>query len=488
MDAKNSTTSNLESWVEKIREKDMPTFGHTVQQILRVTGTDESSASQLAEVLLQDVSMTTRVLKLANSVIFNPLHMQVSTVSRAVISLGFNTIRDISLSVAMVDALVEGRSRDHLVKELALSIHAATQARAIAALMDDPNPEEVFISALLSNIGELTFWSFAGDVGDELALLMRQPGYTNESAQEEVLGFRLSTLGRSLRTEWSLESTDITKAGNTTELAHRKSVVALSLELANKAATDGWNSKTVKDIQKKIIDISDLPAKQVNNLLHNNARDATKLARYLGADGASKSIPLPERMVSDDGEEDVDDDTDDRRYPKPDGPLQLKILRELAQQLEDKPDFNIIMELTMEGIHRGVGMDRCLFAMLTPDRKGLRAKVALGQGNLDFRDAFQFQRQPHEHNIFFMLLEREQTSWIDTEEKPELKNYLPTSITSVIGSKPFLVAPVVIKKKVIGLIYADRALSGRDLDHEAYESFSYFVKQACLGLTVSATR
>ena len=482
----------MSQWIERIRDRDMPTFGHTVQQILRVTGTEQSSASQLAEVLLQDVSMTTRVLKLANSVIFNAQQLHVSTVSRAVITLGFNTIRDISLSVAMVDSLVSGRARDQLVQELALSIHAATQARELAALVDDPNPEEVFITVLLHNIGELCFWSFAGDVGDELLLLMRQPGYTAELAQQEILGFKLSSLGSSLRSEWSLEGSDIQQGGHSGENAIRKELVTLSLELANKASTDGWNSNAVRQIQAHVAKLTNKTEKQICELTHSNARDATQLARYLGASGASKSIPLPERGSGEghghEPEHEDESGLDNKWFPKPDGALQLKILRELSQQIDDKPDFSLVIELALEGIYRGVGTDRCVFAMITPDRKGLRAKAALGQGNIDLKDSFQFLRQPRERNIFFLLLERPVSSWIDVQQKPELKPYLPTSVTAVIGNKPFMVAPVIVKERVVGLIYADRALSGRELDHEAFESFSYFVKQASLGLTVSASR
>lgn len=146
------------------------------------------------------------------------------------------------------------------------------------------------------------------------------------------------------------------------------------------------------------------------------------------------------------------------------------------------------MELVLEGIYRGVGTDRALFAMLTPDRKGVRAKTTLGYGNVDLGDKFQFYNQKGGKNIFFLILEREACYVVDAEKKPELAPFLPTDVTSVIGNKPFLVAPVVINGRAIGLFYADRAISRREIDNDAFENFSYIVKQANMGLTLAVTK
>ena len=480
--------SKLVQWVEQIRDQDMPSFGKIIQDILKVTNDGDSSASELAQVLLQDVAMTTKILKLSNSAMFNPLQLHISTVSRSVVTLGFDTIKDISLSVAMVDALVQGKNRDQLMKSLAQSIHAATQAREIAKLMGDSYPEETFIKALVHRIGEMAFWSFSGDIGEQILQLSKQPGYTPEKAQVELLGFKLDRLGAHLREEWNLVPSE-----NDPSSPQRAKTVDLTHQFVSKLSAEGWEGATTAEAIKALATHCDKPVSDLKKTLHHSAQDAVEVARYLGAVKAAKLIPKPPAEKSDkkEGEPKQRPEVEEKtvsKYPQPDGSLQLKILRELAQQIEERPDLNIVMELTLEGIFRGVGMDRCLFALLTPDRKGIKAKTALGQGNLDFKDQFQFYREPHSKNIFFLTIERETASWIDPEKRPELKSYLPYEVTAAIGNKSFLTGPVAINGRALGLIYADRSLSGREIDQEAYESFSFFLKQANTGITLSATQ
>ncbi|HEA25675.1 MAG TPA: HDOD domain-containing protein [Ectothiorhodospiraceae bacterium] len=477
----------LTLWVNRIKNEDMPSFGKSIQDIVKVTEGEVSSASDLAQVILHDVSMTSKVIKVANSIYFNPQNVHVSTVSRAVISVGFNTIRDISLAVALVETLVKGRNKKQLITELARCIHAATQAKSLAELSGDTSPEEVFIETLLNKIGELVFWSFSGAVGEQLLELMNAPGYTPESAQEELLGFRLDQLGRKLRSEWMITNPD-----KKVDTRMRAKAIELAYKVSDIAEKKGWRSSKMKDLIAEIGQSMSLSTDQVMEMLHTNAKIAAGLARNLGAGKSARIIPIPKDNMDwddDEFEEDFEEELEEiSLFPEPDGALQLKILRELSQQIEEKPDFNVIMELVLEGIYRGVGTDRALFALLTPDRKGIRAKTTLGYGNVDLGDKFQFYNDGKTKNIFFLILEREACYIVDAEKKPELAPFLPSDVTSVIGKAPFLAAPIVINGRAIGLFYADRAVSGRGIDNDTFENFSYIVKQANMGLTLAVTR
>jgi len=474
----------LEHWVERIRDREMPSFGKTMQQILKVTSDAAASVPRLAEVILQDVSMTARVLKLSNSVVFNPLGLHVSTVSRAVITLGFDTVRDISLSVAMIDALVHGGNKKQLILEMARSIHSAIQAREIAKKMDDPAPEEVFIAALLRNVGDLVFWSFSGEVGEKLLQFSDRSGCTPEKAQEEVLGFSLGRLGGSLRSEWNLIDHDVTRQSD-----QRRKTVELARQIAIVSEQEGWDSPAIHEVIENISSHAVISEQETVDMVHCGARNASQIAGFLGVANAGKLIPLssgepaPQTPITASEKREIEP-----VYPQPDDALQLKVLRELSQQIEDKPDFSMVISLAMEGIYRGVGMDRCLFAALTQDRKGLKAKRVLEAGDSGIKEKFQFYRQADIKNIFFLVMAREATSWVDIKKRPEIAPFVTREVVSVVGQSSFLVAPVIVSGTLLGLIYADRSLSGRAIDHEAYESFSYFVKQANAGLSLSKYR
>ena len=54
--------------------------------------------------------------------------------------------------------------------------------------------EEVFIAALLRYVGEITFWCVSGEEGEQIIELIEQRGFSEEMAQQEVLGFTLDQL------------------------------------------------------------------------------------------------------------------------------------------------------------------------------------------------------------------------------------------------------------------------------------------------------
>ncbi len=472
------TQESLDDWVRRISEEEMPIFGHTVQQVVTVAGDEKAPAADLARVVLQDASMTARVLKLANSVYYNPHEQQISTVSRAVIVLGFNAVRSMCLSIALVDSFVEGAARDRLTHELARAIHAAVQARTVAIARGDGSPEEVFIATLLYRLGDLAFWCFSGEAGERLDKLMRQPGYSSEEAEEEVLGFRLKQLTTSLVKGWRINELLSATLNHPQAAGSRGKNITLCHELAG-AAEQGWETPQVKELTQQLAELTGQPEKAVAQNLHQNARDAARIAGYYGATSAAAAIPLPrgERLEK-------EEEVKAPEYAEPDGMLQLRILRELAMLLDDpKTDFNLVMELVLEGMYRGVGMDRTLFALLTPDRRGLRAKFALGHQREALTGSFHFTQHPQEENVFFQLLDKGLPLWFDPAKRPEHQRWATHVLAAAIGRTSFFAAPILVNGRAIGLLYCDRALSGRPLDQESYESFKHFAQQAGLGLT-----
>lgn len=482
--ATNDKKRSLEQWVALIRDQDMPIFGHTVQSIISVAEDEDAPAAKLASVVLKDASLTSRVLKLVNSIYFNPQRQPISTISRAVVVLGFNTVRNMCLSITLVDAFVRGNARDRLTHTLARAIHAAVQARAIAIEREDPSPEEVFIATLLFQIGDMAFWCFSGDTGDELDTLMKQPGYTPEQAQEEVLGFHIKSLSNNLAQEWRLNPLLQETIAHPQGTGDRGRNITLAHEVAEAAEQHGWESPETQQVVKEISKLSGSSSKNTTDLIHQKAREAAEIATYYGAASAAHAIPLPgsdTRLKNEPGTPDID-------YPQPDGMLQLKILRELSMLLDNGGDLNMIMEMVMEGIYRGVGMDRVIFAMLTPDKKGLRSKFTLGHGNEELQNSFHFTRLPGSPNVFFNAIDKGCSALIDCEQQKELRSLVNHSITSVIGNRPFMLSSVAINGRGIGLLFADRALSERDIDEEAVESFKHFAKQANMGLTLLTSR
>lgn len=462
-------SENLDNWIERISENELPIFKYTVHAINEVVSKDATSISDLSRIILRDANLTARVLRVANSASYNVTGATISTVSRAIVYLGFNHVRDISMSLAIIDALLSGKAKEHALSLMAQSFHAAVQARDFAERRDDTDAEEVFIAALLRHIGEITFWCVAGEEGEKILELIESRGFSSEMAQNEVLGFTLDQLTVGLTSDWHISDllhSAINKPGMDNP---RIQDIVHALKLSE-TASKGWSNKETLSVVSDIAQHIHIEEDKAVEHLQDNAKKAAEMAQLFGAGSIVQFLPIDEEDVAE-AEEDVSFDPD---CPLPDPMLQLNILRDLSGILLDQPDFNLVLEIVLEGIYRGAGLDRTVFAMLTSDKKAIKAKYALGKNNLEFINKFHFSMQTE--NIFSRLMRNPEPLWIsDTQDS---NNDISQEVRLILACPAFFAAPLVLSGKSIGLIYADRQPSQRELDMEAFESFKHFVQQA----------
>ena len=474
-------SENLENWIERISNNELPIFKYTVHAINDVVSQDASSTSDLSQIILRDANLTARVLRVANSAAYNVTGSQISTISRAIVYLGFNLVRDISMSLAIIDALLSGEQKENALGLMAESFHAAVQARDFAESRGDDGAEEIFIAALLKNIGEITFWCVAGEEGVQIQELMKTQGFSKEMAEQEVLGFTLEQLTIGLTRGWHLSDL-LHSAINTPSMKNpRIKDIVLAIEVA-KASRKGWSDKETVTVANKVAAHLDVDKKKVIDLLTNNAKKAADTAKLFGASSIIKFLPVEEKENNTSDDEPVFDVA----CPVPDQILQLNILRDLSGMLFDKPDLSLIIEIVLEGIHRGVGLDRAVFALLTADKKAIKAKYALGKNSQSFTSQFHFSLQVN--NIFRKLVDEKESLWIKDTQENEVKGLVNPEVRKILASRAFYVAPILLSGRVIGLLYADRQPSNRDLDSESFESFKHFAHQASHALQVSSTR
>ncbi|WP_417068116.1 HDOD domain-containing protein [Niveibacterium terrae] len=454
--------------VAQIRERDMPAFGRTVASIGVLTGDDKASASSLAAIILQDAALTTKVLKLANSVYFNPARAHISTVSRALVVLGFDVIASIAVSLMLIDALLSGGLRERVVGEMGRAFHAAVQARTLAVLHGEANPEEVFISALLARVGEMAFWCFGDEAAQSLDTALAT-GVKPEVAESEVLGFRLRQISVGLAREWRLGSLLVNTLERGESGGDRESSVILAQQFAV-AVESGWGSPQARQAIAKMARHTGRPESELTAVLLENAAAAVKTAATYGAVDAARMIPVPEAQAEVQAIE-------PEEVSGPDPLLQLKILRDLSMLLGGRPSLNDILTLALEGIFRGIGMDRALFALVSADRKKLVGRAALGHGATAFCQAFQFVLDASPGELINAVIVNQQALIIRTAFETPLRL---DRLIRAGGMTPCMLAPIVIQGRAIGLFYADR-VSGGEISEDDGLGFFHFAQQAALG-------
>ena len=175
---------------------------------------------------------------------FNLQHRDIDTISSAVVLLGFDAVRDLAVSLALIEQVLKGRSHERVTRSLTRSFHAAAQARSYSAALHDDCPEEVFVAALLMNIGEVAFWSDAQEEAAAIDKLIRS-GTGVRDAERQILCFELEALSRRLVEEWQLGG--LLEASFSDDADDGRTVsVQLGHAMAEAVELYGWDSREVR--------------------------------------------------------------------------------------------------------------------------------------------------------------------------------------------------------------------------------------------------
>jgi HD-like signal output (HDOD) protein len=186
----------------------LPALPAIVTKLIEVVNSPESSADDAAALIEKDPALTSKMLRLANSAFYG-IPRTISSVSSAVVILGFNTIRSVALSASIMNLFPEkktGHTFDHHCF-WRHSVVCASTAKSIARkhihrLMLDP--EGAFCTGILHDIGKLIFASFAPDDYQHACEMSLHQKLSLLKAERETLGIDHSAIGRMLADRWAL--------------------------------------------------------------------------------------------------------------------------------------------------------------------------------------------------------------------------------------------------------------------------------------------
>lgn len=461
-------------FIHQLTDKHMPVFPNTMLEINQILEQEDSAAVDVAQVILRDAALTSRLLKMANSVYYNPQGHHINTVSRALMLLGFEQVKVLALTLVLLDSLKATKRHDKVLKEMAISLHAAVQAQNMATLCHSEMPEDIFIAALLSRLGYLTFWAFA----DEKTVAAFESKDSSVTAESDVLGYTLQQLTQGLAEAWSLNDLLIESFR-----PNVKSESVLIIRYAGQLAIETsktWNTSKVAPWFDKAATLTHSKMETLKPSVYNSALAAQQLLNLTGIERVQGLIPLPPEVKADGEQQDFSSDIEPAAdYPIPDQSVQLRILQDISQAIQEHRGINLILEMVMEGIYRGAGMDRVIFAVLSADKKQLNCRYVLGNSHEQFCELFQINIESKTQTVFKDLLAAGDAVLLDDSQQSLLKK-LHKESNEMMESKPILAMPLKKSNKSVGLFLADRQASDRGLDQQDLIAFRQFCQQAAL--------
>jgi HD-like signal output (HDOD) protein len=200
-----SKNERYRRFIEQI--DNLPSLPSIVSRLIQVVNSPDTSADDAAKLIQRDPALTTKMLRLANSAFYG-IPRSISSVSSAVVILGFNTIRSLVLSASVMKMFSGSRKpafeKDRFWKH---SIVCALAAKTIVRqfinirMMD---PESAFCAGILHDIGKLIFSEFAGDDYQEVCDFARNNKVSLLEAERQMLGIGHADIGRILADKWAL--------------------------------------------------------------------------------------------------------------------------------------------------------------------------------------------------------------------------------------------------------------------------------------------
>lgn len=259
---------NLTNWVKYIGNRTIPVFNSTIKTVMKLTSDEKSTCKELAEVILQDATLTSRVIRVANSPYYNRCNKELTDIRRVVLLIGFKRISEICLTISILDSLTDKRTREVIYKVISKSFHAAIQARSIAEMYKIKNPDNIYLATLLINIGEISFWSLSGKAGRLISDLLENEYISAEQAQENILGTTFRKLSIGLADEWHFS--DLLKFSLSNPSSEKPEVkcIRYAYEIAESIITNtDFNLISEKISQETKIDIAEVKKDIYSNVL-----------------------------------------------------------------------------------------------------------------------------------------------------------------------------------------------------------------------------
>jgi HD-like signal output (HDOD) protein len=182
---------------------ELPALPKVACHIMAVIEDPRTTATRLEKALAMDQTLTAKVLRIANSPFYGAVR-EISTVSEAIVRLGFVTIRNWTLVTATKSVFLAPGAGLLFQKIWRQSVMSAMAGQLVAQAVGGKEPESVFIGGLMQNIGQLVLARNHPEIFQDIVTKSGEKGLPYHEVERNYLGFDHGELGSLLIKDWNL--------------------------------------------------------------------------------------------------------------------------------------------------------------------------------------------------------------------------------------------------------------------------------------------
>ena len=186
------------------RLNDLPTLPTVVQELNRIIADPMSTIKDVEEVMLQDQSLTTKVLTLANSAYY-AIPGGVSNLSRAIGFLGFDTVHQLVIAASVFSTLkITGETSFDLIQFWKHSIGVAIVAESIAAKIGHKQSSDLFTCGLGHDMGKIAIAMLDKEILEDISAYANAENMSFIQAERALENMPHTRIGKILSEKWRL--------------------------------------------------------------------------------------------------------------------------------------------------------------------------------------------------------------------------------------------------------------------------------------------
>jgi HD-like signal output (HDOD) protein len=452
-----------------------------VSEINTIVASESSSHSKLAQAILQDFALTNKVLKLVNTASFGQFGGNINTISKAVVILGFDTVRNIAMTLILLEFLQNKSQAEGLKDEVISSFFAGILAAELSEGGRPGDAEEAMICGMFQNLGRLlaTFYFF--EESQEVNRLMQDQNLSEEWASTKILGLSYNALGVGVAKNWNFPSRlvagmtkysegkiktprgDIDQLSVTVNLANELCLVSAITDVSQKASE-------LQKICSRFEGATHLTSSKLTKTLEASLSVLSQRSTILGV--ATGKSPLLKRIRKWSGHAEPDSSVTtigegvsliDSLIPEesiqsgapqdPDAMLNAGI-QDVTNALVDDLKINDILLMVVETIFRSLAFAHTLIFIRDNKQNAMVAKFGFGEGVDEILPRLKFSLN-FVPDVFHLSIDKGVDIVIEDVDSHTIADKIPKWYRDSIEAKCFLMLPIMVKNKAIGVIYAD---------------------------------
>ena len=475
-----ATNATLDFLLRRMRHRsDFPALSDSVSRIQRVANSEHHNLHNLADEILQDVALTNKLLRMVNSAQYSAAGGAVSTVSRAVALVGFAGIRNMALSLVLLEHMQDKGHAAQLKEEFLRALMVGTLASELTPLARDA--EETFLSAMFQNLGRLLAEFYFPDEARQIRAL-------NEPlAARRVLGIDFEALGLGVAKAWGLPDT-LQRAMRVPEGAAPAKAVAGAerqrwLGRIASEVTDTLLQEEPQRVAAKLDALAQryqralgIEGKQLQAAAEQAQQRLAQLAQAMNIVIGAKSpvrrllAPLAAESVHDSLAEHTLKATDVAPLDEAAAPT-VNVAELLATGVQDITNhmvvegfkLNEVLHMILETMYRALGFRRIVFCLRDAKTDTLTGRFGLGDRAAEVAAAMKVPlktRAGSAPDLFAAVCNKGADTLIADARVPAIAQRLPPWFGQHIAAPSFLLLPLMMKNAPFALIYADKAQPG----------------------------